>query len=125
MFIIKSYIYRVIEINTVGDDGSAMDAWLERLWKKGRLSGPEVIQGSQSAAASGARMDLKGTEHNAHRDVSRLLKRNRDSQDVYAFPVPLWDMAKNEQITEEMHVAVPHETLDRLAEKQGVSDKNK
>ena len=93
-----------------------MDAWLERLWKKGRLSGPEVLQGSQSAVASGARSDLKGTMGHAHRDVSNMLERNRDSQDVYALQVPMWDMAKNEQITEEMHVAVPHETLDRLAE---------
>jgi len=97
--------------------------WMGKMVKRGRVKGPDFVEGAKAIQTSGAdadpdleRVSKWKTYHNAHRGIMRLYGKKSKLPDVYYADAPLWDFHTNTKTTGKIGFILPNEVLASLEE---------
>ena len=82
--------------------------WLDRLFRRGRLSAPEIENGLR---ATGERDDVLINPKNASRNLVRTLRQG-SKRHPYAAKIKLWDNDKQQQYEDIAYFNLVHEYLE-------------
>ena len=119
------YVGRSTEVKSIGK-------FLKHMYLTGRISGPELQEGSAASVHSQAsdaitdKMAKVGSSGNfrgnAHRDIMRSLNKSTDRPSVYQTNICFWNTRTDSQVWEPCDFSLPHEILDYEIGKTHIDD---
>ena len=111
------------------DSNAPAGAVLKRLYKKGKLSAPDIVEASQALPRSSGTATQDGPSKWAtaghgrrkhmSRDIMRSMTASSTKPEIYSTHMTFWDPDLNEQVEDEVYCLIPYETVDKLADRDG------
>ena len=111
------------------DSNAPAGAVLKRLYKKGKLSAPDIVEASQVLPRSSGTATQDGPSKWAtaghgrrkhmSRDIMRSMTASSTKPEIYSTHMTFWDPDLNEQVEDEVYCLIPYETVDKLADRDG------